>query len=302
MLGKPTHFCIMLVFSFFFIHVVAYLLREFVDLFTLAYLIKTPSWAVASLLMFAVACISQIGAWGIFRFAQACFLLIGFMFLILPIYLHGELNPTVWHGIWRLSEGKAIWQMTYNITPWYGELFLLLFFIPELKRAASVRGTIWFASIAGTYILTSVFLLSLLVFGPNLAGGLTYPLLELTGFIRIGDFMQNLDPVIVTIWFTAFFIKLSILFYSGVLTFSHALAIKEHRIFSMPLAALTVVMSIVIAPNPVEMNRFFDRSWSTFALFVECLPFIYVLAAWLRKRAKSAESNAKKPGEAEVRS
>ncbi|MEF3305630.1 GerAB/ArcD/ProY family transporter [Paenibacillus sp. GYB003] len=283
-IGTLPHKILMLIFAFYFLHLAAYILREFVDFFSQVYLQETPPWAIAVFILFVAACLVQLGASGISRFAQGCFLLIGLMFLVKPLFFLEEYDGALVSALMRVGDIRTLWSETYNIVPWYGELFMLIFFVPELQKPQSARSILWFAALAGTYILLSEYILMIALFGPELSGALSYPALELAGFIRLGDFLQNLDPLIVSVWFMAYFIKLSLIFYAGVLTFSHACSIKEIRLFTMPLAAIVVGLSLILAKNSVELAYYFDRSWATFALLVECLPLVYPAAAWFRAR------------------
>lgn len=280
--GKVGHAAILLLSAFFFLHLSAHILREFTDFFVPTYLRETPSVAVAVLVMAGAASMAQSGVPVAFRFAQGCFFIIGFLFFIKPLFFVPELHTPMWHEFARIHDWKALWRQTYALIPWYGELVLLAYIVPQFDSRQKVRRALWIGSMAGTYILISEFLLMMAFLGPKLSGALMYPALELSGFLHLGDFVHNLDAIIVSIWFAGLFIKLSIAFAVGTLLTSQALGLGDYKPITYSLAAFVVSLSVVLARYPVELARYFDSSWATFALFVECLVFLYPLVSRIR--------------------
>ncbi|WP_217593750.1 GerAB/ArcD/ProY family transporter [Cohnella sp. GbtcB17] len=279
--GKVGNIAILLLSAFFFLHLAAHILREFTDFFVPTYLRETPSVAVAVLVMSAAASMAQSGVPVSFRFAQGCFFVIGFLFFIKPLFFLPEMSTPMWHEFTRIHDWKALWNQTYALIPWYGELVLLAYIVPQFDARQKVRRALWIGSMAGTYILISEFLLMMVFLGPKLSGALMYPALELSGFLHLGDFVHNMDAIIVSIWFAGLFIKLAIAFAVGTLLTSQALGLKDYKPITFSVAAFVVALSVVLARYPSELAQYFDRSWATFALFVECLVFLYPLVSRL---------------------
>lgn len=281
-IGRVAHTAIMLLLAFFYLHLTAFILREFSDFFVLTYLRETPPFAISSLVMLAAMALTQAGVSAVFRFAQGTFLFIGLFFLVKPLFFVADMNSPIWHEFLRVHDWRTLWRQAYCILPWFGELILLMFFVPQLANPKRTGRALWWGAIAGTYILIAEYLLIMLFFGPKLGATLIYPALELAGFVHLGDFIHNMDAVIVSIWFTAFFIKLSILFAVGAFVSSQALALKDYKPIAVPLAALVVLLSVHQARNPSDMADFFASSWPTYALCFELLPFVYPAADWIR--------------------
>ncbi len=283
-LGKVPHAVVLLLVSFFLTHLTAFILREFTDFFVLTYLRETPSSAVGILVMTAIAALTQAGMSAVFRFAQGTFLFIGLFFLVKPLFFISDLDAPIWHELIRISDWRTLWTQSYRIVPWMGELVLLVFFIPQFASPKRMNRAVWWGGLAGMYILIAEYLLVMLFFGPKLGGELVYPVLELAGFIHLGDFIQNMDAFAVSIWFTALFIKLSVLFASGTYIAAQAFGLKDYKTITLPLAALVVLESVYQARNPAELGDFFQSCWPTFALSIELLPFLYPLVGWVKQR------------------
>ncbi|MFD0672920.1 GerAB/ArcD/ProY family transporter [Cohnella sp. GCM10027633] len=282
--GRAAHTAILLLVAFFLLHLAAFILREFTDFFVLTYLRETPPIAVSALVMLAAWALTQAGVSAVFRFAQGTFLFIGLFFLVKPLFFVADMNMPIWHEFIRFHDWRTIGTQTYSILPWFGELILLAFIVPQFASPRRASRAIWIGSLAGIYILIAEYVLVMMFFGPKLTATLIYPALELAGFVHLGDFIHNMDAVIVSIWITAFFIKLSILFAAGTFVTSQALALKDYKPIAAPLGALVVLVSIHQAKNPSDMSDFFASCWSTYALAFELLPFVYPLVAWARRR------------------
>ncbi len=284
LINKYLHKGILFLWAFFFLHLASYILREFTDFFIPTYLRETPPVAVAVLVMATVASLTQSGVSTVFRFAQGCFLFIGVLFVFKPLFFLTAMDTPMWYEFTRIHDWKALWAQTYAIIPWYGELIMFSYIVPELNTKQKNRKIIWIGSLAGTYILLVEFLLMMFFFGPKLGAALMYPALELTGFLHLGDFLRNTDALIVSIWFTGYFIKLSIIFTLGTLLCSQALSLSNYKPITFSLAAIVVSLSLILAKNPVELAEYFNSSWATFALFVESLFFIYPIVSWVKSR------------------
>ncbi|MDR6554295.1 GerAB/ArcD/ProY family transporter [Paenibacillus qinlingensis] len=295
LINKYLHKGILFLLSFFFLHLASYILREFTDFFIPTYLRETPPAAVGVLVMVAVASLTQSGVSTVFRFAQGCFLFIGVLFVFKPLFFLTAMDTPMWYEFTRIHDWKALWAQTYAIIPWYGELIMFSYIMPELNINPKIRKVIWVGSLAGTYILLVEFLLIMFFFGPKLAATLVYPALELTGFLHLGDFLRNTDALIVSIWFTGYFIKLSIIFTIGTLLCSQALSLSNYKPITFPLAVIVVSMSLILAKNPVQLAEYFNSSWATFALFIECLFFIYPLVFWIKSGRARSKGPAPKP-------
>ncbi|MFC5530821.1 GerAB/ArcD/ProY family transporter [Cohnella yongneupensis] len=282
--GKAVHTVILLLISFFLLHLASFILREFTDFFVLTYLRETPPIAVSVLVMGAVVALTQSGIPAVFRFAQGTFLFIGLFFLVKPLFFLNNLHAPIWHELIRIRDWKMLWTQSFCIIPWFGELILFLFIMPHFASPKRIRKALWWGALAGMYIFIAEYVLIIVFFGPNLAATLVYPALEVAGFIHLGDFVHDMDAIIVTIWFTAFFIKLSILFAVGTLVASQALALKNYKFITAPIAAFVVLLSVHQAKNPADLSDFFDRCWATYALTIELLPFLYPLVTWMRRR------------------
>ncbi len=168
-------------------------------------------------------------------------------------------------------------------------MMLILFIFPYIHNSGKTFRSLLWSSAASIYFIEMSFLLCLLLFGPHVSAQLTYPVLEMIRFIRIGGFLENLDPIVVAIWLSSLFVKISILLYIPVFITAQLFRLKDTRPLTFSFGAIMLGLSMHIVDNSIEHNQFLLHAWPTFALVMECLPLLY----WIMSVIKKKRSNVK---------
>ncbi|UUZ94146.1 spore germination protein [Paenibacillus sp. P25] len=276
--------------SLFFIHLAACDIRDYCDFLLQMYLPTTPMWAVAGLFSFTVAIAVRLGLETIFRCgAGFSFILFGTVFLA-PFMVGKELEMDRAIALITHFNAAQLWDATYSTTPWFAESFLVLFLWPQIKDAHKTFRTPLYSSLFSGAFVAVNFIMCMLLFGPNITQHMPFPVLELIRYIRIGDFLENMDPFIVAIWTTSIFLKVCLLLYTAVLIMAQMLKLKDLRPLTFSMAAIMMAMSAHIAVSTSGLHQFYQTSWPTYTLFVECLPAIYILSSYVRRKRSAAAS------------
>ncbi|MFD0677628.1 MULTISPECIES: GerAB/ArcD/ProY family transporter [unclassified Paenibacillus] len=284
LVGRWPHVILMIGSCFFFIHLAGIVLRQVTDFMVQVYLPTTPTWVVGALFAFVVTMAVRTGIETIFRCAAGFFFVIFGVGAITPFMVANELNYERSIALLTHLNAASLFNNSYPFIPWFGEMFMIVFIFPYIAHSQKTfRSLLWSTVISLIFIEIS-FILCFLLFGSHLSGQMTYPILEMIRFIRIGDFLENLDPVVVAIWLGSLFIKVSILLYIPVLISTQLMGLKDTRPFSFSFGAIMLGISVNMVNNTIELNEFILRSWPTFALFVECLPLIYWAMSMVKKR------------------
>ncbi|TXK83687.1 endospore germination permease [Paenibacillus sp. N3.4] len=284
LVGKWFHIIWMVAFCFFFLHLASMVLREFTDFVIQIYLQSTPSWVIAAFFAFVVAIAVRSGLEAIFRCAAGFFFITIGAALIAPTLLGKEMNYNRTIAFLTHLDMGTLFSSSYPFIPWFGESFLILFIFPFLAKSEKTFRSLIVSSLVNIFLIDLYFVLCLLLFGAHLSGQLTYPVLEMIRFIRIGDFLENLDPIVVAIWMSSIFIKISTLLYMAVLITSQLFGLKDTRPFSFAFAAILLGLSIHLVQNTVELNHFLFHTWPSFGLVMECSPLIYLIMSYIKKR------------------
>ncbi len=278
------HVPFMMILFFFYLHLGAYILREYEDFMVQTYLPTTPGAAVGIIFGFVIAITVRLGIETLFRTAQGLFFIILIAVLLQNFFIGNEFEWDRWMAFITNHQLQGVLKGSYSIAPWFGEVILLVFFFPLIaENKKTVKSVIW-ALVISTVMLVVNVVSILFLFGPDLASHLTYPTLELIRYIHIADFIENMDPLLVAIWSTTVFLKVSITLYVAVIILSQLFRLKDYRPFTFSLAMVMITMSLQMSENTAQLNDFFETSWATFAYFVEFIPILYLVVDTVKRR------------------
>ncbi|WNQ12094.1 GerAB/ArcD/ProY family transporter [Paenibacillus aurantius] len=288
--GKWLHYPLCAVMIFFLLNTAGQIFRLFTDFLIQTYLPETPDWALTAVFGVCVAIGVRTGLESIFRFSQLFFWFVLLSGLV-GTSLLGKGIPTFRaHALLNHFDPAQLWGGAYLSAGNYAELFLILLLYPQLANGRRTGRTMFWATLSSLVAVLSNLIPTLMLFDTKLAGNMTYPVLEAVRFIRVADFLENLDPLLTSIWIFSLFIKLSLLVYAATLIFSQLVKLKDHRPLSFSLTAFAVVLSFHLGRNFTEVENYMEHAFSTFSLLMGSLPLLY-LAVWLVRRRKG---NAKK--------
>jgi spore germination protein KB len=277
------HIPLMGILIFFFLHLGSIIIHEYEDFIVQNYLPATPSPAVGIMLSLVIAVTVRNGIETLFRTAQGLFFLIITAVILQYFLVISDFEWNRWMAFVTNHNIKGVLKGSYIITPWFGEIILLIFFYPFIaEKEKTLKSIIW-ATIFSTIILLFTSFSLLFLFGPNLASHLTYPVLEIIRFVRIADFIENLDPVMVAIWSTSVFLKVGIILYVSTLILAQLFNLKDYRPFVFSLTLVMIIMSLKMSENTADLNDFFQNSWTPFAYFIEIIPLLYFFIDKIKK-------------------
>ncbi|MCM3269939.1 GerAB/ArcD/ProY family transporter [Paenibacillus elgii] len=280
--GKWLHYPIVLAMALFFVFTAAVLLRELQDFLIQIYLLTTPSWAVSALFAFCIACAVRSGIGVIFRSAQGVFFMSIAGILIVPLFVHNEIDPDMTVALWNHFNVPGLWDGSLFVASLYGETAFILFLFPYFARQRKTMRSLAAAVVTSVIIILSNFIPALLIFGPDLMGNLTYPELELIRYIRLGAFLENLDPLIIVLWLVSLFVKISLLLFLAVNTLAQTFSLTDHKPFTLSVTALMVGFSLYMAETTIDIAQLGKKGMIAFLLIVEMIPLLYLAVDLIR--------------------
>ncbi|MFF2448777.1 endospore germination permease [Neobacillus sp. NPDC058068] len=280
------HILFMGFYSLSFLHTSAFVLREYEDFIVQTYLGETPNWAVGGMLGIVVAITARLGIQTLFRTAQGLFFLTLIADISNTIFIGKELKWDRWMAFITNHSGHGIFAGTYMTIPFFGEVIVLVFIFPYLTQKNKTLKSVSWAIVLGLLLIIVNFVFLLLLFGPNLASHITYPMLEMVRYIRIADFIENLDPFLISIWSTTVYLKISLLFFLSVQILAQFFRLKDHRPLTFSLAAVMVALSLQMSGGSASLTSFYTKSWATYSYFIEGVPILYLLMDTLKRFIK----------------
>ncbi|WP_066074505.1 GerAB/ArcD/ProY family transporter [Neobacillus soli] len=281
-----------------YLHISAFILREYEDFIVQTYLSETPNWAVGAILGMVVAITARLGIQTIFRTAQGLFFLVLIASAMNTFFIGKELKWDRWMAFITNHSGHDIFTGSYTTIPFFGEIVVLVFIFPYLTPKKKTFQSVAWAILLSILLISVNIAFLLLLFGPNLASHLTYPMLEMVRYIRIADFIENLDPFLISIWSTTVYLKISLLFFLSTHILAHLFRLKDHRPLTFSLAAVMVALSLQMSGGTAALTGFYKESWATYSYFIEGIPILYLLMdtlkRFIRKRSSKKEEISQK--------
>ncbi|CQR48303.1 Spore germination protein YndE [Paraliobacillus sp. PM-2] len=270
-------------FLFFLLHTNGLNLRDYGEFVIGNFLPKTPMIVIILSMAFVCAITVYGGLEVMARASQFFFPVFVVLFLFIIILLVPVLNPENIFPI--LGEGLTP-SLKGALIPsqWFNEFILISFFLPYLNRNG--KGLKW-GIIAVTLVMITLVisnLFSLLLFG-DLTPFFTYPFMDAARYISIADFLQHVESIIMALWVTGMFIKISVFYYAVVIGVAQWLDLTNYRPIVFPIGFLLVVVSIWSTPSLQKLIDFSGTTWPFYAfLFQMLIPISLLFIAIIRKK------------------
>lgn len=190
-----------------------------------------------------------------------------------------------------LSEGWGrIWETVWPIgmTQSYAQTIEFAMIWPLVNRPDQVPKSTIFATLTATAVILIADLLAISVFGEYLFARSTFPLYSVLGEVKVGDFLENLNPLGVIYLSTMTFFKTSLHFWVSIRAIGQLIKIKNERNLIFPLALLVLLLSLTMASSLTEHFHIGSKVltiyfWVPVYLGLPCL---LVFVIWIQKLMK----------------
>lgn len=283
-------------YSLYFTHLASLVCRNVMELYTTAVLTKTPPIVLVGTLVVLSAWLVRAGLEPLARVGDLLAPLAALSMLSLvvlafatPGLTRGEFFlPVLERGIVPVLR-QALCLLAFP----FGELVVFLFLIPATAHPERAGKLLAGGMIAGSIMLTLVFVRNLLTLGPNELSRLDFPSLESVREIQLGQFFQRIELLGIFVWTAGSFVKLAVSHYAAVLGVAEICSLEDPRPVVVPLAFLIAALCIAEYNNLPEMVEFAARTFPIYAPVVQIVfPLVMLVASWLRGRAGKLRSGA----------
>lgn len=289
-IGKWLGSTVSLVYICALIYVAGRVLRDFGEL-TVTYLLpRTPLSLTMLLFLIVIGYGCYAGLERIARLAELCIpLVIFYLSLQFFFLLTTDLDIIDFHLVKPIaSDWKRILTsiIPLGITVPFGETIAFAFFwhfsIPTKQyRLAALAAT---AGVTGLFVLLDLFAVSVL--GPDMFARSLYPLITTFQMISFADFIENVDPLVVTNFLIGGFFKITIFIYAACTGISTVFQMKNHQAIVLPVCLIVWMLAIYMTPN-ISSHIFVGLQWVPWVMWVPLfivIPFlIFVITGWKRK-------------------
>ncbi|MCL6635667.1 MAG: endospore germination permease [Peptococcaceae bacterium] len=287
-LGRWPGKLVGLLYIWWFLHMGAEVISEYGSFIVAAFMVDTPI-IVFHLVVVAIAAYAVRNGLEVFTRANEIFLpLILGSVLVLFVLSTRDMDL---HRLLPIFEAGAVNIVKGAVPPlsWFGEIASVAVLIPYLNqpRRAHLAAAAAVLACGAFFLLTVVGILA--IYGPDLTGAWMFPTLNGARIISIANFLERLEPVIMGIWVTGGFVKISVFYWAAVLGSAQVLELKDYRPLVLPVGAVLVAMSILLHPSILELLRFLDQVWPPYALsvFEAGIPLLLLVTALVRGKGGS---------------
>jgi spore germination protein KB len=285
-LGKWIHYPLIYIVIFINLFLAAYILRQFTDFIVQIFLPKTPDWAIATLFGVCIAQGVRSGLVTIFRSAQGLFILSIGSVVAFPMFASQQIKFDMAIAFVTNLNMPGAWKGAMIVASLWGEMSFIIYFFPYIKHPKKLMKPLrWAAYTAGVVSLINIFAI-LFLFGPELTSNMSYPVLELIRYIRVGSFLENLDPLLVLFWLFTMYLKIALFLFVSVSGLTHAIGLKDHKPFTNLMTAAMVFLSINMFRNAAQTEQIMNSSITALLLFTCLIPALYLLVDWIRSSRK----------------
>jgi len=277
--GKVLGKLITLLYLFYFLLLTGTLLGNLGFFMSSEMMPETPIESIQYIFMAAAIICARKGIIILARFGELVFPWIIFLFTLLVLTLLPKVD---WNYIKpMLEDGWSPIMKAGFQSSMFQELIALLVFFPMLQqKKEGERAFIW-GAITGSMILFIIVLLSILVLGIEQTENSTFPAYALAKTINIGNFLQRVEGILITIWIMTFFIKISVIFISILRGMGSVFGTSNQRYLIYPVAAIIVVIAWNTYINTVYVNDMIERVWGNYSLYHLLLIPLLLLAIGL---------------------
>lgn len=276
------------VYVFFYLHINGIILRQYGEFVLGSFLTETPlTMVIASIILISAGAVYG-GVEVLGRSAQIMFPVVVLFFMVIVLLLTPDLNPK---NMLPIMEKGIFPSIMGAIVPqgWFSEFFLISFLLPFVADRAKAPkwGTISIISV--TFILLIVNVTTLMLFG-TITETLTYPFLIAARYISLADFFEHVESIVMAIWVTGVFIKITVFYYIVTISTAQWLELPDYKPIVFPLGLLLVEFSVWSAPNLPDLARFLGTSAPFYATSVQILiPLLLMFIAQLRKKIRQKQ-------------
>ncbi|MEW9673777.1 endospore germination permease [Ammoniphilus sp. 3BR4] len=203
--------------------------------------------------------------------------------LILPEAEINKLKPQFDEGFYPFLSGAPL------IVTFYGICIMMGMFIPINNRIENGFLSKFVAVSMGAFVVGSIVLLAVSVFGYDQVKNMVNPGLGLTRIVNVGRFLERGEIVWMMIAVGAAIMSSAMMIWAFSLGISQVLTLQSYKPLVMPAVLLSSILAATSFENHIEHVYFIQYSYPIFAAAIETglILFLLFAALLLKKKGKS---------------
>ncbi|WP_197058275.1 GerAB/ArcD/ProY family transporter [Brevibacillus thermoruber] len=281
--GRILGKCIGFVYLLFFLQLEWIVMREYGEVMVGQFLPRTPMIVILGSMLLVCASAVRGGVEVLGRAAQFFVPLFILVFGAITLLLVPDLEP---ENMLPVLEKGILPAILGAVEPlkWFGEFIVISFMLPFLTDRE--RGMTWgMITVIATMVTMAVINLVVLWLFGEITASLTYPLVEAVRYISMGDFLEHIESLVMTIWVAGTFVKIAVIYYVLALGTAQWLNLADYRPVVFPIGMLLIVTCIWPTPNLADLAVYLKIIAPIIGIFIQTLlPLLLLIIAVIRKQ------------------
>lgn len=287
--GKIPGWVVGFAYVLYFLYIAGRNTRDFGDLLAAASYDVTPIFAINVCIVFAVGYVLSLGIEVFGRTAFVFFMFTGAIFLLILVLVLFSDMADARRMLPVLPDGwKPIWKALYptNITFPFGEMIAMTMFFPHIdKKWKPIRVSMAAMALSAILLCIAVFV-NISVLGIEIAGRATFPLFTSLSRLRLAEFVQRMDAVVLLLLIISSFFKIGTFMLAAVLASRDLFRTENYKTLIFPVGLVVVFSSILMAGSLTEhlQEGLKVVPYYLHLPFQFAIPIALLLLGWLRRR------------------
>lgn len=284
-LGRVAGRAVGFMFLLFHLHICGATIRDYSEFISGNFFQRTPILVITASMLIVCAMAVKVGVETIARCAQIFMpavlaLLLMNVFLLIPEMDVTEMLPILGNGPLPVVKGGFVVQ------GWFCQFVLISFLLPLVDSDKANRAGYWsVAAAAATMVLINLTVLFL--FGID-ASQFYYPFLMASRYIRVADFIEHVEAMVMASWVLGTFVRISLFYYTATVGAAYCTGVKAEKLFVYPVGLLLIVSAFWVAPSMQALLTFIS-TWGNiyimtgYVAFPACLAMIGIVRSATEK-------------------
>ena len=256
-------------------------IRETSEIMVGVYLPATPLWFFNLISILTVAVLVCYGLEVMARSLEIVFYFFLVTFLVAVFALIkdmsiGYLQPVLGTDLQSILGG------TYLGLIFFSQLFIILILAPQLGKQKQCYQALFRAIIIIGVVFLIAILTSIMIFGPQLAANLTFPLLSAHRYGEVFTVVERLDPLFIFYWMGGGTFKAAIFLYSAVYVGQKFFKLDTYYCLIPIAIPITFYISFYYFQNFAELVNFIQQSTPYFLSIQVLYPCLLLVVSSLR--------------------
>ncbi len=284
-----------ILYAWWFLHLNAIVIREFAEFLVTAIMTDTP----IMVFIIAIVVVSTYAVnSGLEVVARSNEFLMPFTIgSIVMIVLLVTKDMRFIHLLPVLEKGWGpIFKGAYSPASWMGETVAMAMLLPYLNNPRQGYKAVITALVIVGILLGISAVAGVAVFGAEELGRMEFPVFNLARYIRIAAFLERIDAVVMALWVTGVYMKVTVIYYCGILCTAQAFNLKRYQPILLPYAILLGVLTVLLYENVIELVNSLAKVYPPYAIstFQFGIPLFLLVVSVIRGRRGNLKRQQKR--------